>query len=97
MKKPTRIIDCAFLYCRREAAGMLAISIRALDYLVADGRLKSQHMGRRRLIHHKEIERISRNGELRRLRPHKGSELLNPTQPSPGPVGNEGAGGSSNG
>jgi|GEM_PF-2011059 len=38
------------LFSRKEAAAQLSISVRSLDYLVADKRLKSRRIGRRVLI-----------------------------------------------
>lgn len=47
------------LFSRAEAAEMLSLSVSSLDMLVATGRLKALHKGRRVQIHITEIERIA--------------------------------------
>jgi excisionase family DNA binding protein len=47
------------LFSRAEAAEMLSISVSSLDVLIATGRLKASHKGRRVLIHVAEIERMA--------------------------------------
>lgn len=86
-------MDNALLFCRKDAAAMLAISIRSLDYLLADGRLKAQRMGRKVVIRHKEIERVSKSSQTRRIRPLSKKESQENTQPpveSPAPEANKG-------
>jgi excisionase family DNA binding protein len=39
------------LYSRRETAELLGICVRSIDAWIADGRLNSVKLGRRRLIH----------------------------------------------
>jgi len=53
-KIPTRL-----LYPRKDAAYQLGISVRSLDYLIADKKLRSQKTGGRVLIHWKELERFA--------------------------------------
>lgn len=48
-----------FLLSRREAAQSLSISLRTLDYLIADGKLTVRRIGRRVLIEPGELERFS--------------------------------------
>lgn len=47
-------------YTRREAADLLSISLRTIDFLIASGGLKSQRLGRRRLIARKSLEEFAR-------------------------------------
>lgn len=58
---PVTIMNPApkILYSRAEAAEMLSISVSSLDVLIATGRLKAVHKGRRVLIHAAEIERMA--------------------------------------
>lgn len=82
-------MDNALLYCRKDAAASLAINVRSLDYLLGDGRCKSVRMGRRRLIHQKEIDRLSRNPRLGWLRPPKTWKTEEPVQPPTKPDTNQ--------
>ncbi len=43
---------------RREAADALRVSLRTLDYLLAQGRLRVKRIGRRVIIPKAEVERI---------------------------------------
>jgi hypothetical protein len=48
------------LSSRRDSAAQLSISVRAIDYLVASGQIKTRAIGRRRLIPRSELVRYSR-------------------------------------
>ena len=48
------------LFSRREAARALAISVRKLDYLISERKLKTTRIGRRCLVHRSELERFAR-------------------------------------
>ena len=48
------------LYTKREAAQMLSISVRSLDYLIVSGQLAARRIGRRVLIHRDAIEQFAR-------------------------------------
>lgn len=48
------------LYDRREAARQLSISVRALDYLVANKKLSTRRIGKKVLVPHSELVRFSR-------------------------------------
>ena len=48
------------LYCRKEAAWLLSISVRALDYLVANKELSTRRIGGRVLIPYSELVRFSK-------------------------------------
>jgi excisionase family DNA binding protein len=45
-------------FSRREAADALRVSLRTLDYLLAQGKLRGRHIGRRVVIPRTEIERL---------------------------------------
>ena len=57
------------LYSRKEGAYQLSLSIRAVDYLIAEGRLHTRKIGGRILITHDELTRFARNDR---------SELITP-------------------
>jgi len=50
------------LLTRNEAAAVLNLSTRSIDYLLAQGRLKSRKFGKGRLIPREAVERIAKNG-----------------------------------
>lgn len=43
-------VEAQILFSRVQASAALGISIRAVDYLIANGSLKTRRIGRRRLI-----------------------------------------------
>ncbi len=45
----------------QEAAAALGLSLRGVDYLLAQGRLATRKIGRRRLIPRTELERFARH------------------------------------
>jgi len=47
---------------RGEAAAILGISARSVDYLIAKGTLRSRKIGRRRLVPRKAVEQLARVG-----------------------------------
>ena len=47
------------LYSRKEAAHLLSLSVRALDYLIEDCRLKTRRMGNRVLVPADELLRFA--------------------------------------
>lgn len=47
------------LYSKRDSARMLSISVRKVDYLIADGRLKASRIDGRVLIHRDELARFA--------------------------------------
>ncbi len=61
-KKPVRSVSAEekLLVGRAEAASMLSISCRALDYLVANKQLLTRRIGARVLIPTSELRRFSR-------------------------------------
>ncbi len=69
-KKPSRITmspEAKILVGRDEAAEMLSISSRALDYLVANKQLIIRRIGTRVLIPVSELRRFSRSDHPERL------------------------------
>ena len=50
------------LFGKREAAGALSISRRKIDYLISSKVLRATRIGRRTLIHRRELERLARQG-----------------------------------
>jgi excisionase family DNA binding protein len=51
-----------FLYARADAARLLAISLRKLDYLIQQNALKAIKVGKRTLIPHGELKKFARRG-----------------------------------
>jgi len=49
---------------KKTSAGMLSISLRSLENLIARGELKVRAIGRRRLIERRELERFARRDHL---------------------------------
>lgn len=69
-KQPARVLpgsDERILVGRREAARMLSISQRSLDYLVASKELHPRRIGARVLISVAELKRYARADHPRRL------------------------------
>jgi excisionase family DNA binding protein len=69
-KKPSRVTiatDEKLLVGREEAAEMLSISRRALDYLVANKQLAARRIGARVLIPISDLRRFSRSDHPNRL------------------------------
>jgi excisionase family DNA binding protein len=50
------------LLARKDAAELLNLSTRSIDYLIAQGRLPSRKFGKRRLIPRIAVERVAKNG-----------------------------------
>jgi excisionase family DNA binding protein len=50
------------LLTRSDAAALLNLSTRSIDYLVARGRLRSRKLGKRRLIPRAAVEQIANSG-----------------------------------
>ena len=64
-EKPARL-----LYPKKEAAYLLGISVRALDYLIADKRLNTRRVGKRVLVPASELHRFTRSDHHHPVRPH---------------------------
>ena len=52
------------LYTKREAAQLLSISVRSLDYLIFNQQIPTRRIGRRVLVHRDAIERFARRDHL---------------------------------
>ena len=50
----------ALLLSKKQAASALGISIRSIEYMLANGRLEGRRLGRRRLVTRRSIERLAR-------------------------------------
>jgi excisionase family DNA binding protein len=48
------------LYTKREAAHLLSISLRSLDYLIFSQQLPARRIGRRVLVHRDSIDQFAR-------------------------------------
>ena len=49
---------------KNEAARILGLSLRTLDYLIAHSELRVRRIGKRVLISHSELERFANNEEV---------------------------------
>jgi hypothetical protein len=56
------------LYSRKDAAFALSISVRALDYRIEDGRIKTQKQGRKVMITAAELKRYARSDNPSRFK-----------------------------
>jgi len=52
------------LYTKREAAHLLSISLRSLDYLIFSQQLPARRIGRRVLLHRDSIEQFARGDHI---------------------------------
>ena len=50
------------LFSKTETAAAIGVSPRKIDYLIRDNQLHATRIGRRTLIHRREIERLARQG-----------------------------------
>ena len=50
----------ALLLSKKQAASALGISIRSVEYMLANGRLEGRRLGRRRLVTRRSVERLAR-------------------------------------
>ena len=69
-KPPTRVtvgVESRFLASREEAAQMLSISQRALDYLIATRRLPTRRIGGRVLVPVSELRKYARSDHPERI------------------------------
>lgn len=53
--------ETRLLYDRKNAAKALSISIRSLDYFLANGAFQTRKIGKKRLIPHSELVRFARS------------------------------------
>jgi len=52
------------LYTKREAAQLLSISLRSLDYLIVSQQLATRRIGRRVLVHRDSVEQFARTDHV---------------------------------
>jgi excisionase family DNA binding protein len=52
------------LYTKREAAQLLSISLRSLDYLIVSQQLPTRRIGRRVLVHRESIDQFARTDHV---------------------------------
>jgi excisionase family DNA binding protein len=57
------------LYDRKEAARQLSISVRSLDYLIANRELSVRRIGKKVLVPHGELVRYARGDHYGSIRP----------------------------
>ena len=58
--KTTQVTATRLLYDRKEAARQLSISVRSLDYYIAQRKLATRRKGKKVLIPHGELVRFAR-------------------------------------
>jgi len=56
------------LYSRKDAASVLSISVRSVDYLISMGKLSTRRIGRKQLIPSGDIRRFARSDHPERIR-----------------------------
>lgn len=66
------------LYSRTEAAYQWSISTRAVDYLIAEGKVRIRRIGGRILVPHSELLRIARTGQNEPITPSTSSLAASP-------------------
>lgn len=54
------VVTPKVLYTKREAAQLLSISVRSLDYLIVSQQISTRRIGRRVLLHRDCIEQFAR-------------------------------------
>lgn len=57
-----RAITTPLLYSRKEAARLLSISLRSVDYMIAGGKLRTRKIGSRILIPASAVHRMAETG-----------------------------------
>jgi hypothetical protein len=68
------------LYGREEAAGLLSLSLRAIDYLISKGEIKTRKVGGRTLITIGALREFAGRDHPDRLTPLKKSEKAEKTK-----------------
>ena len=66
---PTLAAPPRLLYARKDVAYQLSLSIRAVDYLIAAGRLKTRRIGGRILVAHDELIRFAKADRMEPMTP----------------------------
>ena len=57
-------VPTKLFYDRKSAAYVLSVSVRALDYLIAQRQLTAQRLGRKIMLSHSELVRFARVNHL---------------------------------
>jgi excisionase family DNA binding protein len=70
----------ALLLTKREAASALGISIRSVEYMLANRQLEGRRLGRRRLVTRKSVEGRAR-ADVLRIAPPKPGDAVRPQEP----------------
>jgi hypothetical protein len=61
------------LYSRAESAYLLSLSIRAIDYGIANGTIRVRRIGGRILVPHAELLRLARTDQIKPITPSSSS------------------------
>jgi hypothetical protein len=61
------------LYSRAETAYQWSLSVRAVDYLIAEGKVRVRRIGGRILIPHSELLRLARTDQIEPITPSSSS------------------------
>jgi hypothetical protein len=69
------------LYAKKEAAYQLSISVRSLNYLIAEGRINVRRIGGWVLVPYSELIRFSRHDRYDLLAPEKNDAALGKRNP----------------
>jgi len=70
----------ALLLTKKQAASVLGISIRSIEYMLGNGLLEGRRLGRRRLVTRRSVERLAR-ADVLRIAPPKVDEAVRPQEP----------------
>jgi excisionase family DNA binding protein len=67
-------MESRLLYDRKEAARQLSISVRSLDYLIANKQLGTRRLGKKVLIPHGELVRFASTNHYESVTPEPRSQ-----------------------
>lgn len=70
MKKQHELVLSPILISKASAAGMLGISVRSIDYLIAGKKLETKRLGRRVLVVFTSLKRLGQIGNVEPLYRH---------------------------
>jgi excisionase family DNA binding protein len=70
----------ALLLTKKQAASVLGISIRSIEYMLGNGLLEGRRLGRRRLVTRRSVERLAR-ADVLRIAPSKADQAVRPQEP----------------
>jgi excisionase family DNA binding protein len=69
------------LLTKKQAASVLGISVRSVEYLLASRKLEGRRLGRRRLVIRRSVERVART-DMPSMSPPKAPEGAGPASPA---------------